>query len=51
MTKFTAVAALFLVLSPAAHPRNPADGTVEKIADGFQFVEGPVWKDSLGLLF
>ncbi|MFH1198103.1 MAG: SMP-30/gluconolactonase/LRE family protein [bacterium] len=24
---------------------------VEKIADGFQFVEGPVWKDGVGLLF
>ena len=24
---------------------------VEKIAGGFQFVEGPLWKDSLGLLF
>jgi gluconolactonase len=25
--------------------------TVEQIATGFQFVEGPLWKDSVGLLF
>jgi len=27
------------------------DPVVEKIAEGFQFVEGPVWKDGEGLLF
>ena len=26
-------------------------GTVEKVTDGYQFVEGPVWKDGVGLLF
>ncbi len=28
-----------------------SDAQVEKVADGFQFVEGPVWKEGLGLLF
>jgi gluconolactonase len=28
-----------------------AGGTVERVCTGFQFVEGPVWKDDLGLLF
>ena len=29
----------------------PADAELEKIAEGFQFVEGPVWVDGVGLLF
>lgn len=29
----------------------PQDSELEKIADGFQFVEGPVWMDGVGLLF
>jgi gluconolactonase len=29
----------------------PPDATVEMVASGFQFVEGPVWKDGVGLLF
>ncbi len=29
----------------------PENATVEKIAFGFNFVEGPVWKDDVGLLF
>ena len=44
---------LFLVtlsLAPAQAP-VPAGATLERIATGFQFVEGPVWKDSVGLLF
>lgn len=35
-----------LVLSPVHSVAQ-----VEKIADRFQFVEGPVWKEGLGLLF
>jgi gluconolactonase len=35
-----------LVLSPV---RSAAQ--VQKVADGFQFVEGPVWKEGVGLLF
>jgi gluconolactonase len=27
------------------------EAKVEKIADGFQFIEGPDWKADLGLLF
>lgn len=30
---------------------TPAGGTLERVATGFQFVEGPVWKDGVGLLF
>jgi gluconolactonase len=29
----------------------PESAELELIADGFQFVEGPVWNDTLGLLF
>ena len=44
---------LLFVLSPLTLAQTPRrmGGTVEKVADGFQFVEGPVWKDGLGLLF
>lgn len=27
------------------------NGQVQKVADGFLFVEGPIWKDGVGLLF
>jgi gluconolactonase len=30
-------------LGPAADAIIPADAQVEKVADGFQFVEGPIW--------
>ncbi len=29
----------------------PQDAELEKVADGFRFVEGPVWMDGAGLLF
>jgi gluconolactonase len=29
----------------------PLAGQVQKVAEGFQFVEGPLWKDGVGLLF
>jgi len=32
-------------------PPLPLSGQVQKVADGFLFVEGPVWKDGVGLLF
>jgi gluconolactonase len=35
----------------AAQSPVPHNATVEMIASGFQFVEGPVWKDGVGLLF
>jgi sugar lactone lactonase YvrE len=31
--------------------RTSTPDTLQRIATGFQFVEGPVWNDSLGLLF
>jgi gluconolactonase len=41
--------AIFLPLSTLS--QYSGQQTVERIATGFQFVEGPVWNDSLGLLF
>jgi len=35
----------------AAQSPVPQHATVEMVASGFQFVEGPVWKDGVGLLF
>jgi gluconolactonase len=35
----------------AAQSPVPRSAKLERIATGFQFVEGPVWKDSVGLLF
>lgn len=29
----------------------PLNGQVQKVANGFLFVEGPIWKDGVGLLF
>ena len=40
----------FISCSYAQSP-VPKGAELELIADGFQFVEGPVWNDSLGLLF
>lgn len=44
-----------LLLLPISHAVAqspvPRSAKVERIATGFQFVEGPVWKDSTGLLF
>jgi gluconolactonase len=49
------LAVILCVLSAAivgkAQSPVPPDATVEKLATGFLFVEGPVWSDSLGLLF
>ncbi len=43
---------LLLTMSHAvAQSPVPGSATVERIATGFQFVEGPVWKESAGLLF
>jgi gluconolactonase len=39
-------ASMLLAQSPV-----PPNASLEKIATGFQFVEGPVWKDGVGLLF
>lgn len=44
---------LTAALMSAAEAQSPVpqNATVELIASGFQFVEGPVWKDGAGLLF
>ena len=43
---------LLLIMSHAvAQSPVPTSAKLERIATGFQFVEGPVWKDSAGLLF
>ena len=44
---------MFLVISFSLFAQSPVpkDTELEKVAGGFKFVEGPVWNDSLGLLF
>jgi gluconolactonase len=44
------VCALVILTSYSQSP-VPQDAELEKIAEGFQFVEGPVWIDGIGLLF
>jgi sugar lactone lactonase YvrE len=39
------------VLAALAAPNSLVAGPVEKVADGFQFTEGPVWTPTTGLLF
>jgi gluconolactonase len=49
---FTIYSVLSLLFSVTfAQSPVPDDAVLEKIAGGFQFVEGPVWNDTLGLLF
>jgi gluconolactonase len=45
------MALVFLTSFTWAQSPVPAGAAVEKIADGFQFVEGPVWNEQAGLLF
>lgn len=44
---------LFSLLAESSYTQSPVltNPVVEKIWGGFQFVEGPVWVDTLGLLF
>jgi len=42
---------LLIAFSVSAQSPVPEDAKPELIASGFQFVEGPVWSDSIGLLF
>lgn len=42
---------LFIPLFMFCQSPVPYDAELEKVADGFQFVEGPVWIDGVGLLF
>jgi len=48
---FPAVAAEVERLDPALDTLLPRDATIEKLADGFQFGEGPVWSRDGSLLF
>lgn len=45
------VVQLFAAMLVLAQSPVPPDAKLERIATGFQFVEGPVWSDELGLLF
>src|SRR5947207_11851314 len=39
------MAELFEVKSAALHELLPADTTAERVAGGFAFTEGPIWRD------
>jgi gluconolactonase len=49
--RYLFIAVMFAVLRAFSQSPVPQGAVVEKIAGGFVFVEGPVWSDSLGLLF
>jgi gluconolactonase len=51
MIKFSCVVFLSAASFAAAQSPVPPNAKLDAIASGFQFVEGPVWKDGLGLLF
>ncbi len=42
---------MFALCQAVAQSPVPRSAKLERIATGFQFVEGPVWKDSAGILF
>lgn len=48
---FLAAYCLFLAIPLSAQSPLSKESRLEKIADGFQFVEGPVWEEGTGLLF
>jgi len=47
----TGLVCLLSALTLYSQSPVPQDAELEKIAEGFQFVEGPVWIDGVGLLF
>jgi len=53
LKKFLTFGIVLLLLSGLSFAQSPVpdNAVLEKIADGFDFVEGPVWDDTLGLLF
>lgn len=53
MSRQVACATLVITmfLSATVSSAQTASGTLERVCTGFQFVEGPVWKDGTGLLF
>ena len=46
-----AIMLFFVLTAPQGVAQRSVLGQLEKIAQGFQFVEGPVWKEGVGLLF
>jgi gluconolactonase len=50
-TFFCVCPVLIFSLIAAAQSPIPPGAAAEKIADGFQFTEGPVWRDGSGLYF
>jgi gluconolactonase len=48
---FLCLTAIFAVSVALAQSPVPSSAMLETVASGFQFVEGPVWSDSIGLLF
>jgi gluconolactonase len=51
MKKICCMMVMSLAACDFAQSPVPADAKLEKIATGFQFVEGPVWREGVGLLF
>ncbi len=49
--RYLFIAVMFAILRASSQSPVPPGAVVEKIANGFVFVEGPVWSDSVGLLF
>jgi gluconolactonase len=47
----TGLVCAMIILTSYSQSPVPQDAELEKIAEGFQFVEGPVWVDGVGLLF
>lgn len=51
MIKYLCLTLLLIASLADARSPVPAGAKAERIATGFQFVEGPVWGDGVGLLF
>ena len=49
--RYLFIAVVLAVVLASSQSPVPPGAVVEKIASGFVFVEGPVWSDSVGLLF
>jgi len=51
LTRYVCLLAIVLTSAVLAAPPIPPGATLERIATGFKFVEGPLWKEGVGLLF
>jgi gluconolactonase len=51
VTRYVCLLAVVMTSAVAAASPIPPGATLEKIATGFKFVEGPLWKEGVGLLF